>query len=68
MIKSFSKDIQRNVQCIRCINRESDKCQNNDMYLIREECCSFVPRSYKSNFKWNEKGIEKLKNIVEEDE
>lgn len=26
------------------------------------------PRSYKSNFKWNEKGIEKLKNIVEEDE
>lgn len=60
---------RRKLQCIRCINKKSDKCKNNDMYLIREGCCDFIPRSYKSNNNLNERDIdiEKLKNIFKED-
>ena len=63
---SFSKNVQRNVRCIRCINRKSDRCKNNDMYLIRKECCNFIPRSSVNNINFSEEGIEKLKNKIKE--
>ena len=39
-------EIQRNVQCINCINKTFDRCKNNDMYLIRNHCCNYIPKSW----------------------
>ena len=63
-MNSFNKNVQRNVQCIRCINRKSNSCKNNDVYLIRKECCNFIPRSFANNINFSEEGIEKLKNKI----
>ena len=39
-------EIQRNVQCINCINKTFDRCKNNDMYLIRNHCCNYIPKNW----------------------
>ena len=40
-MKKLSK-IQKNVQCINCINKTFDRCKNNDMYLIRNHCNNYI--------------------------
>ena len=40
-------EIQKNVQCINCINKTFDRCKNNDMYLIRNHCNNYIPKSWR---------------------
>lgn len=41
--KKTLREIQRKAQCIICINKELEGCENKDIYLIRK-CRNFIPK------------------------
>ena len=46
------RKIQEHAQCIRCINRNSERCKSKDKFLIRV-CYDFIPEVQKLKIHFN---------------
>ena len=42
-------ELKRNIQCVRCINRKTRECNDNDRLKVRD-CENFVPRTEETGF------------------